>query len=239
MIRLDRVSKIHRMGTSQVHALRDVSLTIQHGEYVAIMGPSGSGKSSLLQIIGGLDTPSSGAIQFLGKDFHSMSDRERSLVRRREIGFVFQDSNMVGSLTAQENVALPMTLDGVPRAKAFSLALEGLKRLGLGERARHLPSQLSGGEMQRVAIARALAYQPSLVLCDEPTGSLDSESGLEVRRLLRSIPQMGLRSVVMVTHDPEAAADADRIIRIKDGAIADVQTLKERNVCVIPIHQSA
>ena len=227
------------MGPREVHSLRDVSLQIGHGEYVAIMGPSGSGKSSLMQLLGGLDTPTTGSIRFLGRDFHSMKDRQRSLIRRREIGFVFQDSTLVGSLTAVENVALPMLLDGTPRAEALAMAVQGLARLGLDQRASHLPSQLSGGEIQRVAIARALSYQPSLVLCDEPTGSLDSASGLEVRSLLRSIPQIGSRSVVMVTHDPEAASDADRIIRIKDGRIVEIQRLKERHVCTISIPKSA
>ena len=239
MIELKSVSKVHRMGPREVHSLRDVSLQIGHGEYVAIMGPSGSGKSSLMQLLGGLDTPTTGSIRFLGRDFHSMKDRQRSLIRRREIGFVFQDSNLVGSLTAVENVALPMLLDGTPRAEALAMAVQGRARLGLDQRASHLPSQLSGGEIQRVAIARALSYQPSLVLCDEPTGSLDSASGLEVRSLLRSIPQIGSRSVVMVTHDPEAASDADRIIRIKDGRIVEIQRLKERHVCTISIPKSA
>lgn len=230
MIVLDRVSKIHRLASREVHSLRDVSLRIESGEYVAIMGPSGSGKSTLLQILGGLDTPSAGTIHFLGRDLRSMHDRERSIVRRREIGFVFQDSNLVGSLSAVENVALPMMLDGHHRRRALAAALEGLERLGLDHRSRHFPSQMSGGEMQRVAIARALAYKPALVLCDEPTGSLDSESGKEVREILRSIPERGSRSVVLVTHDAEAASDADRIIRIKDGRIADVQTLRETHV---------
>ncbi len=238
MIELKSVSKVHRMGPREVHSLHDVSLQIGHGEYVAIMGPSGSGKSSLMQLLGGLDTPTTGSIRFLGRDFHSMKDRQRALIRRREIGFVFQDSNLVGCLTAVENVALPLLLDGTPRVEALAMALQGLVGLGLDQRASHLPSQLSGGEFQRVAIARALSFQPSLLLCDEPTGSLDSASGLEVRSLLRSIPQIGSRSVVMVTHDPEAASDADRIIRIKDGRIVDIQTLKERHVCAISIAKS-
>ncbi|MEI7921214.1 MAG: ABC transporter ATP-binding protein [Planctomycetota bacterium] len=239
MIELKSVSKVHRMGPREVHSLHDVSLQIGHGEYVAIMGPSGSGKSSLMQLLGGLDTPTTGSIRFLGRDFHSMKDRQRALMRRREIGFVFQDSNLVGCLTAVENVALPLLLDGTPRVEALAMALQGLAGLGLDQRASHLPSQLSGGEIQRVAIARALSFQPSLLLCDEPTGSLDSASGLEVRSLLRSIPQIGSRSVVMVTHDPEAASDADRIIRIKDGRIVEIQRLKERHVCTISIAKSA
>jgi putative ABC transport system ATP-binding protein len=155
-----------------------------------------------------------------------MSDRERSIVRRRQIGFVFQESNLVDSLTAAENVALPLMLDGHPRRKAMAVAFSSLEGFGLAERFGHYPSQLSGGEMQRVAIARALSHNPALVLCDEPTGSLDSVSGREVRDILRSIPARGSRSVVMVTHDPEAASDADRIIRIKDGRVSGVQALR-------------
>lgn len=222
MIELEGVSKIHRLGSREVHLLQEVSLRIEPGEYVAIMGPSGSGKTTLLQIIGGLDTPTSGAVRFLGRDVQRMKDRERSLVRRREIGFVFQDCNLVESLTAVENVALPLMLDGAPRRKAMAVALDGLRRLGLEDRANHDSSTLSGGEAQRVAIARALSTQPALVLCDEPTGSLDSAAGREVRWILRSIAGPEGRSVVMVTHDSEAAADADRIIRIKDGQVADV-----------------
>jgi len=142
MIELKSVSKVHRMGLCEVHSLRDVSLQIGHGEYVAIMGPSGSGKSSLMQLLGGLDTPTAGSIRFLGRDFNSMKDRQRSLIRRREIGFVFQDSNLVGSLTAVENVALPMLLDGTPRAEALAMAMQVLARLGLDQRARQFASNL-------------------------------------------------------------------------------------------------
>jgi putative ABC transport system ATP-binding protein len=223
MIELTGVSKVHKMGPREVYSLRDINLRIEAGEYVAIMGPSGSGKTTLLQILGGLDTPTEGAICFLGRDFRAMGDRERSIVRRRHIGFVFQNSNLVGSLTAAENIALPMLLDGVPRRKALALAVEGLERIGLGHRAGHDPSQLSGGEMQRVAIVRALSYNPAMVLCDEPTGSLDSTSGGEIRGILRAIPANGSRAVVMVTHDAEAASDADRTIRIKDGREVDIQ----------------
>jgi putative ABC transport system ATP-binding protein len=224
MIELEGVSKLHRSGPREVVSLREVSLRFEAGEYVAIMGPSGSGKTTLLQILGGLDTPTSGSCRFLGRDFGTMSDRERSIVRRRKIGFVFQESNLVGSLNAAENVALPMLLDGVPRRKALAIAIEALDRVGLAERVTHHSSELSGGERQRVAIARALSYDPALVLCDEPTGSLDSATGREIRSILLSIPRPGARSVVMVTHDAEAASDADRIIRIKDGRVANIQS---------------
>ena len=227
MIVLEAVSKVHALGSREVHSLREVSLRIELGEYVAIVGPSGSGKTTLLHLLGGLDTPTAGSIRFLDRDFRTMGDRERSIVRRREIGFVFQDSNLVASLTAAENVALPMMLDGQPRGRALAVAREGLQRLGLGHRDGHYSSQLSGGEIQRVAIARALSYDPALVLCDEPTGSLDSVAGQEVRGLLRAIPRPGARSVVVVTHDPEIASEADRVIRIKDGRVSDLESLRE------------
>jgi putative ABC transport system ATP-binding protein len=224
MIELHRVSKIHGPASREVTCLREVGLRIERGEYVAIMGPSGAGKTTLLQILGGLDTPTSGSVRFLGQDFSAKSDRERTLIRRRRIGFVFQDSNLVGSLNAVENVALPLRLDGVSARRARTVAHQGLDRLGLALRAGHFPGELSGGERQRVAIARALAYDPVLVLCDEPTGSLDSSSGREVRSLLRAVPSGGARSVVLVTHDPEVASDADRIVHIKDGFVCDVRS---------------
>jgi putative ABC transport system ATP-binding protein len=173
----------------------------------------------LLQLLGGLDTPTSGRVFFRGQELGSMRDRERTVLRRREIGYVFQSFNLVPTLTAVENVALPLQLDGKDRRKALRTGLEALEKLGLAERAAHFPDELSGGEMQRVAIARALAVGPSLLLCDEPTGSLDTAAGLEVRNLLLTVPRPGLRSVVVVTHDPAVAADADRVIRIRDGRI--------------------
>jgi putative ABC transport system ATP-binding protein len=233
MIDLERVSRVHRLGSREIHVLREVSFRIEPGESVAITGPSGSGKTTLLQILGGLDVPSAGSVRFLGRDLTAISDRERSLVRRRQIGFVFQDCNLVESLNAAENVALPLMLDGTSRRKAIARAIEELERLGMGHRASHYSSELSGGEAQRVAIARALSTQPSLVLCDEPTGSLDSANGREVRRILQSIPERGGRSVVVVTHDLEAANDADRIIHIKDGRVADAQPQRGAHGCAL------
>jgi putative ABC transport system ATP-binding protein len=220
MIEAEDVSKIHQQGARGIHALNRVSIRIAAGEYVAIMGPSGSGKSTLLQLLGGLDVPTSGRVIFRGRDLATIGDRERSLLRRREIGFVFQSFNLVPTLTSAENVVLPLLLDGFKRRIALRRGLEALEKLGMSERATHFPEELSGGEMQRVAIARALVVGPSLLLCDEPTGSVDSAAGLEVRNLLLGVTEPSLRSVVVVTHDSSVASDADRVVRIVDGRIA-------------------
>jgi putative ABC transport system ATP-binding protein len=217
LIEARRVVRIHRQGRREVAVLRGVDLAVAPGEFVTIMGPSGSGKSTLLHLLGGLDLPSSGSILFQGKDLRAMSDRDRSLLRRREIGFVFQRFNLLPTMTAAENAALPLLLEGLPRREALARAEAALEPLGLADRASHFPDELSGGEMQRVAIARALVIDPSLVLCDEPTGALDSHSGQVVLELLRALPEPGKRSVVMVTHDPEAASLGDRRLAMRDG----------------------
>jgi putative ABC transport system ATP-binding protein len=183
------------------------------------MGPSGSGKSTLLHLLGALDTPSSGQVFFGGQDLAALTDRDRSLIRRSRIGFIFQFFNLLSTLTAVENVALPLLLAGNPRGKALSQAWGALEPVGLASRADHFPEELSGGEMQRVAIARALVTEPEAVLCDEPTGNLDSANAKEILALLRSLPDVNRRAVVMVTHDPGAAAVADRIVHIRDGLI--------------------
>ncbi len=224
MIEAVAVDKTHRQGERAVHSLRQVSLKVEAGEYVAIMGPSGSGKSTLLQLLGGLDTPTSGSILFRGRDLGAIGDRERSILRRRAIGYIFQSFNLMPTLTAAENVVLPLLLDGMGRREALGLGHEALEKLGMAPRATHFPEELSGGEMQRVAIARALVGGPSLLLCDEPTGSLDSVAGREVRDLLRGVAEPGARSVVVVTHDPAVAADADRVVRIRDGRIESEET---------------
>jgi putative ABC transport system ATP-binding protein len=226
MIEAEGVAKVHRQGEREVHSLERVSLTVEAGEYVAIRGPSGSGKTTLLQLLGGLDTPTSGRVVFRGRDLGAISDRERSLLRRREVGYVFQSFNLVPSLTAAENVVLPLLLDGMSRRRALGRGIEALEKFGMAERAAHFPEQLSGGEMQRVAIARALVIRPTLLLCDEPTGSLDTASGLEVRNLLREVPEPGLRSVVIITHDPSVASDADRVISLRDGRIETEETTR-------------
>jgi putative ABC transport system ATP-binding protein len=219
MMELVEVTKHYQQGRRSVQALRGVSLKIDTGEFVAIMGPSGSGKSTLMHLLGALDTPTSGQALFLGKDLQAMSDRERSLLRRARMGFVFQFFNLLPTLTAAENVALPLLLGGQSRGKALRDAEASLERVGLRDRAGHYPDEMSGGEMQRVAIARALVTEPDAVLCDEPTGNLDSATSQEVLTLLRGLPEPGRRSVVMVTHDPQAAAYGDRLVQIRDGLV--------------------
>jgi putative ABC transport system ATP-binding protein len=228
MMELAQVTKVYQQGSRQVHAVRGVSLQIEAGEFVSIMGPSGSGKSTLLHLLGALDTPTSGQALFHGRDLRAMSDRERSLLRRSRIGFVFQFFNLLPTLTAVENVALPLLLAGEKRARSRQQAVAALDRVGLADRADHYPEQLSGGEMQRVAVARALITEPEAVLCDEPTGNLDSANSREILALLRSLPEAGRRAVVMVTHDPQAAAHGDRVVHIRDGLVeADEATLTD------------
>jgi len=225
------VTKDYPQGRRIVRALRGVSLRIESGEFVSIMGPSGSGKSTLMHLLGALDTPSAGEVFFQGRALHSMSDRELSFLRRARIGFVFQFFNLLPTLTAAENVALPLLLAGQRRSKALKPALAGLDRVNLLDRAGHFPDEMSGGEMQRVAIARALVIEPEAVLCDEPTGNLDSANSSEILKLLRSLPEPGRRSVVMVTHDAEAAGYGDRIVHIRDGLVeAEVPVEKKIHV---------
>jgi putative ABC transport system ATP-binding protein len=223
MMELDNVTKVYVQGRRTVQAVAGVSLRVAAGEFVSIMGPSGSGKSTLMHLLGALDTPTTGRALFDGRDLQSLSDRERSLLRRSRIGFIFQFFNLLPTLTAAENVALPMLLAGKSRSQARKLALAGLDIVGLADRVDHFPEELSGGEMQRVAIARALAMEPEAVLCDEPTGNLDSATSKEILALLRSIPRAGRRAVVMVTHDPTAAAYGDRIVHIRDGLIESTE----------------
>ncbi len=225
---LQDVHKVYQQGRRVVHAVRGVSLRVVAGEFVSIMGPSGSGKSTLLHLLGGLDTPTSGRVLFHGRDLRAMSDRERSLVRRTSVGFIFQFFNLLGSLTAVENVALPLLLAREGRAAARKKALAALERVGLLPRAEHFPEELSGGEMQRVAVARALVPEPEVVLCDEPTGNLDSATSKEILALLRSLPQEGRRAVVMVSHDPQAAAVGDRILTIRDGLVESEEPVRDR-----------
>src|SRR5262245_32378666 len=219
MMEVIEVTKIYQQGHRSVPSLRGVTLKIDAGEFVSIMGPSGSGKSTLLHLFGALDTPTTGAALFQGEDLQKMSDRERSLLRRNRIGFVFQFFNLLATLTAVENVALPLLLAGRPRRESRERALVSLERVGLAHRADHFPDEMSGGEMQRVAVARALVSEPEAVLCDEPTGNLDSATSKEILALLRELPQKDKRAVVMVTHDPQAAAIGDRIVRIRDGLV--------------------
>jgi len=228
MMELVDVTKIYQQGRRTVQAVRGVSLRIEAGEYVSIMGPSGSGKSTLMHLMGALDTPTTGKALFGGKDLQAMSDRQRSLLRRTRVGFVFQFFNLLPTLTAVENVAMPLLLGGMSRRAALAKSAAALERVGLANRADHFPEELSGGEMQRVAVARALVTKPEAVLCDEPTGNLDSVNSREILGLLRELPEAGKRSVVMVTHDPLAAAVGDRIIHIADGVIASEERVPLR-----------
>src|SRR5262249_49729999 len=200
MMEVVEATKTYEQGRRVVEALRGVSLRIDAGEFVSIMGPSGSGKSTLLHLLGALDTPTQGQVFFGGRDLASLSDRDRALIRRSRVGFIFQFFNLLSTLTAVENVALPLLFAGQPRGTALEQALAALVPVGLNGRADHFPEELSGGEMQRVAIARALVTEPEAVLCDEPTGNLDSANAQEILAVLRSLPD-GRRAVVMVTHD--------------------------------------
>jgi putative ABC transport system ATP-binding protein len=219
VLELRDATKVYRQGRREVHAVRGVTLAVAPGEIVALLGPSGSGKSTLLHLLGGLDAPTTGRALFEGRDLASLSDDELTLLRRDRIGHVFQSFNLLPTLTAAENVALPLLLGGVPRADAAARAREGLDAVGLADRADHFPDEMSGGEQQRAAIARALAVRPRVLLADEPTGNLDSAAGAEVLAILRGMTKDGDRSVVMVTHDERAAAIGDRRIRLRDGRI--------------------
>jgi putative ABC transport system ATP-binding protein len=214
------VSKQYQMGEVAVDALVGVDFVVEKGEFVAVMGPSGSGKSTLLHLLGGLDKTTDGEVTLGGRKLSVMSDKEVTLARRRNVGFVFQFYNLLPTLTAEENIALPLLIDG-KKIKAYQSKLDELLELvGLTDRRRHKPDQLSGGEQQRVAIARAFVNDPDIVLADEPTGNLDSRAGEEVMKLLRrSCDELG-QTIVVVTHDPKAASFADRIVFLKDGQIA-------------------
>jgi len=210
--------KIYPMGEVKVEALRGVNLTVEEGEFITIIGPSGSGKSSLLHIIGCMDTPTRGEVFFGGKDVRKMSDGERTRVRCHEIGYIFQTFNLLPTLDVAGNVEIATRLAGMHKAERKARTRELLEKVGLGERMGHLPRQLSGGERQRVAIARALANSPKLILADEPTGNLDSVTGKEIVRLLRELNEEG-HTIVLVTHDLEASAQARRVIKMKDGQL--------------------
>ncbi len=213
------VQKSYGSGEARVEALRGVSATINAGEFVAIMGPSGSGKSTLLAILGGIESPTSGKVLVEGVDLAQISEDERTKLRRRRLGFVFQSFNLLPNLTAEENVSLPMELDGMRGAKVKEKALHALELVEMTHRRTHLPSALSGGEQQRVAIARALAIQPAILLADEPTGNLDSRQSQRISTLLERLVAERGQTIVMVTHDPSAAKFAKRLISFRDGLI--------------------
>jgi putative ABC transport system ATP-binding protein len=220
MLEMRQVSKVYGDGTTAVHALRDVDLCVGRGELVAVMGPSGSGKSSLLTIAGSLEEASAGEVLVGGEPLGRLSHREKARLRRRSIGFVFQDFNLLAGLTAAENVAMPLELDGTSAREARTVALAALDQLGVRERSEHFPDDLSGGERQRVAIARAVVGDRHLLLADEPTGALDSVNGEGVMRLLRDACRRGAAGVV-VTHEAHLASWADRVVFLRDGRLVD------------------
>ena len=220
VIELDGVSRSYRMGDELLHALDNVSASIDQGEFVAIVGPSGSGKSTLANIIGGLDTPDEGNVRVAGRDLARVRDSELSRYRNAHVGFVFQSFNLQPHATALENVMLPLVLGGVRPKARKARAAECLRVVGLGDRLRHKPTQLSGGERQRVAIARALVTSPSIIIADEPTGNLDSSRSEEIMALLEQLNAQGI-TLLLITHDSDVAARADRIMTIRDGRLTE------------------
>jgi putative ABC transport system ATP-binding protein len=220
LIEMHELTRVYQLGPQEIYALRGVTLTIEPGEYVAIMGPSGSGKSTLMNIIGCLDTPTAGRYLLDGIPVESMNEDELAAVRNRKIGFVFQTFNLLARTTALQNVELPLIYAKIPRVERRRLAEEALAAVGLGDRMHHQPNELSGGQRQRVAIARALVNKPSLLLADEPTGNLDSQTGREILDLFRDLHDRG-NSIIMVTHEDDVAKEAKRVIYIRDGKIAE------------------
>jgi putative ABC transport system ATP-binding protein len=219
IIETRNLTKQYGAGDLAVEVLNGVNLTIEAGEFVALMGPSGSGKSTLMSIIGGIESPTSGQVLLDGIDIGTLDDDQRTLLRRRKIGFVFQAFNLIPTLSALENVALPMELDGIPRVKANDRAKRALERVEMLHRQQHIPSKLSGGEQQRVAIARAIAIEPVILLADEPTGNLDSRQSGRVTQLLQQLASESKQTIVMVTHDAHVARAAFRLVKFRDGNI--------------------
>ncbi len=218
LIEIKDMYKIYNPGENEVRALDGINLTVEHGEFLAIVGQSGSGKSTLMNMLGLLDVPTSGTYLLDNQDVDGLSDDDLSEIRNKEIGFIFQGFNLVTSLTAVENVELPLVYRGMKKEERHKLAVEALNRVGLSHRLDHLPKQMSGGQQQRVAIARAVAARPPIILADEPTGNLDSHSGVEVMKILHELHEEG-RTVILITHDNDIANEAQRVIRIQDGQI--------------------
>lgn len=220
LIEVRDVYKIYNPGENQVNALDGVSITIDEGEFVAIIGQSGSGKSTLMNMLGLLDTPTHGEYYINGKIVDDLTDDQMSAIRNEEIGFIFQGFNLISSLTALENVELPLVYRGMPKQERREISQDALERVGLGERMNHLPAEMSGGQQQRVAVARAIAAKPPVILADEPTGNLDTKSTKEVMAILHELKDEG-RTVIVITHDNEIAEEAERVIRIRDGKVVE------------------
>jgi len=218
IIRLDNVARTYHMGSETIHALRPVSLTIEHNEYTAVMGQSGSGKSTLMNVIGCLDTPTAGNYWLNGQLVSSMNDRQLARARNRDIGFVFQTFNLLARMTALHNIEVPLIYSGMRRKERHERACHALETVGLGDRMSHRPSEMSGGQRQRVAVARALVTEPSILLADEPTGNLDSATGAEIMGLFDKLYDAG-NTIIIVTHERHVADHAKRIIRLSDGAV--------------------
>jgi len=219
MIQAEDLTKVYQMGDSEVYALSGTSFTINNGEMVAIMGPSGSGKSTLMSIIGCLDVPTGGRYRLDGVAVENMGESELAEIRGRKIGFVFQQFNLLARTSALENVMLPLTYAGISGKERSNRALKALERVGLGDRTHHAPNELSGGQQQRVAIARALVNEPAILLADEPTGALDSKTGVEIMELFQNLHKESGQTVILVTHDSYVARHTDRIIKLSDGHI--------------------
>ena len=216
VIELEDVEKVYQMGETKVRALRGSNLEIDEGEFIAVMGPSGSGKSTLMNMMGALDVPTTGLVEVADRDLSEMGPDELALLRNEKVGFIFQEFNLMKNLNTIQNVMLPLTIQEVPEAERRSRAADLLEKVGLGDRLTHMPSELSGGQRQRVSIARALANDPEIVLADEPTGNLDTDTGAKIMDLLTEFNEEG-KTIIMVTHDPNDAEYADRTIKIKDG----------------------
>jgi len=237
VLQANGLEKQYTLGKHSVMALDGVSLEVKQGEFIGIMGPSGSGKSTLLHLLGGLDSPTSGSIILDGQNMSRLSDREVTYVRRRNVGFVFQFFNLLPTLSAEENILLPLIIDGKKQKEYSKQLSEILKRVGLEDRRHHRPDQLSGGEQQRVALARALITQPAILLADEPTGNLDTQTGTAMMQLLRESAKDLNQAIVMVTHDPKAAAYADRVIFLRDGHMIDEIVFDDEAVSATRLHK--